>query len=168
MTTQEPKTKAIPERSAETSLLIKRLKQAKIGDQIPYADLNKLVGGDVQHQHRYMLDTARKAVLNEDQMVFECIHGEGVKRMDDEAILGIGDQCRSRIGRISRRGAKKMACANYDKLTNEQKLEWNTSMSLLGAVAMVTKSTSVQRLKSAVSESQDRLPLNKTLEAFKT
>lgn len=168
MTTLEPKTKAIPERSAETSLLIKRLKTAKVGDVIQYEELNKLISGDVQDRHRYMLDTARRAVLNEDQIVFEAVHGEGIKRMNDEEILGVGDQSRKRIHRISKRTAKKLICSNYEKLTPEQRLEWNTHMSVMGALTAVTKPSSVQKLKSAVSVSQERLPLNKTLEAFKT
>lgn len=140
----------------------------KVGEIVIYAELNKLIGGDVQGKQRYMLDAARRTVLNEDQMVFEAVHGEGIKRMNDVEILDVGDQSRKRVNRICKRTVKKLACSDPKNLTTEQQLDQYTHMSMFGALALATKPNSFQKLKSAVSVSQERLPLNKTLEAFKT
>lgn len=165
--TLEPK-RAIAERSAEANILIKRLKKLAVGELVGYDELSRLISGDVQGKHRYLLDTARRAMLNEDRSVVECVWGEGMKRLEDEAIPAIGTQARGRIHRISKKAAKKMSCADFAKLSNEQKLEWNTNMSLMGALALVTKRSKVLELKAAVKATEDRLPLNKTLELFKT
>lgn len=165
--TLEPK-RAIAERSAEANILIKRLKKLTIGELVGYDELSHLISGDVQTKHRYLLETARRALLNEDRVVIECVWGEGVKRLENEAIPAIGAQARGRIHRISKKAAKKMTCADFDKLSNEQKLEWNTNMSLMGVLAMVTKTSKILQLKAAVTAIEDRLPLNKTLELFKT
>lgn len=168
MTTQAPKSKAIPERSAETELLLKRLKKLKAGEVVPYDELNTLIDGDVQGKQYGLLGSARRAAISEDQIVTECVRKVGVKRMDNDGILTIGPQSRKRIHRIAKRTAKKTACADYDSYNTEQKLQWNLEMSAATAIAEVTKERSMQKLKSAVSMSQERLPLNKTLEAFKT
>lgn len=165
--TLEPK-RAIAERSAEANILIKRLKKLAVGELVGYDELSKLISGDVQHKHRYLLDTARRALLNEDRIVVECVWGDGMKRLENDAIPAIGAQARGRIHRISKKACKKMTCADFEKLSNEQKLELNTNMSLMGVLAMVTKNNKVQQLKAAVSAMEDRLPLNKTLELFKT
>jgi hypothetical protein len=159
---------AIAERSAEANLLIKRLKQLKVGEVIDYAELNKLFDGDVQGKHRYLLETARRVILNEERVVLECVFGKGVKRLENDAIPAIAEQARTRINRISKGASKKLACVDYDKLTNEQRLDWNTHMSMMGALTLVTKTASVKQLRAAVSTQQERLPLNKTLEAFKS
>lgn len=140
-----------------------------VGETIEYPELNKLIGGgNVQSKHRYLLETAQRALLSEDRVVFGCVFGKGLKRLEANEIPAIGDHARGKINRISKRAARKLACADYAKLNNEQRLEWNTHMSLLGVIATVTKQQKVLQLKAAVSAVEERLPLNKTLELFKT
>lgn len=135
---------------------------------VEYGELSRLISGDVQGKHRYLLETARRVLVKEDRIVVECVFGKGVKRLENDAIPALGDLARGRISRLSKRTARKLACADYEKLSKEQRLEWNTHMSLMGVLASVTKPQKVLQLKAAVSAMEDRLPLNKTLELFKT
>lgn len=81
--------------------------------------------------------------------------------------IGIGEAATDRVRRISRRSAEKMLCADFDKLTNEQKIEFNTHVSILGALAMVTRTDKVKQVKAAVAVANEKLPLASTLIAFK-
>lgn len=159
--------KSIPELSVDAQILIERLKKASKGELIPYSELSKLIGGDVTAKERSILTRARHRVLKDDRIVFACVTGQGVKRLEDVDHIGIGQQATSKVRRLSRRAAEKMMCANYDSLDNEQRVEYNTQLSVLGALSMVTKSDKVKLISAEVQKSNEKLPLSKTLEAFK-
>lgn len=160
--------KTIPELSIDAQVLIARLKKLSKGDFIPYSELNTLVSGDVQDGDASALHRARHRLLKDDRMVFEVVRGKGLKRIEDGDSIGIGESATRRTRRLSRRAAEKMMCADYDKLTKEQKAEYNCYLSVLGALCMVTKTDKVKAIRDAAYASEDKLPLNKTLELFKT
>lgn len=159
--------KTIPEISVDSQLLIKRLMGAKKGELISYDELSKLISGDVRGHDYYALARARHRVLKDERIVFAVVRGRGVRRIEDADHIGIGEMATNKVRRISRRSAEKMMCADFDKLTRDQKVEFNTHISVLGALAMVTKGSSIKQVKAAVSVSNERLALGPTLDAFK-
>lgn len=159
--------KSIPEISVDAQLLIKRLKEVKKGESVTYSELSKLISGDVLKGDRYALVRARHRLFKDERVVFGTIRNQGLKRLEDADHIGIGEAATNRVRRISRRSAEKMLCADFDKLNNDQKIEFNTHISVLGALAMVTKADRIRQVKAAVSVSHEKLALGPTLEAFK-
>lgn len=159
--------KSIPEISVDSRLLIKRLKEVKKGETVTYDELSKVISGNVIKSDRYALVRARHRLFKDERVVFGVLRKQGLKRLEDADHIGIGEAATNRVRRISRRSAEQMLCADFDKLTNEQKIEFNTHVSVLGALAMVTRADRVKQVKAAVSVAHEKLALGPTLEAFR-
>lgn len=164
---KQPPKKTIAELSVDTQLIIKRLKQAAVGDTITYQELTTLVGGNIQGNKRYLLQSARGHVLRNEHMVFDCIEDVGVKRISDSEIVEtVPNHTMTRIRRTAKRGVRKLACAEYELLSGDEKTRFNAGASLLGAIAQLSKPTSLELIGPKIMEAQDKLPLAKTLELF--
>lgn len=161
-------TKAIPQISVDSQTIIARLRSTKKGESITYDELSKLIHSDIRKKSYYCLNTARRRVLMDDGMVFEAVRGIGIKRMDDEQIISIGPQSERKLHRLSRNALRKLSCASIDNLTNEQRLELYAHSSIAGAISLITKPDKVRLIKAAVKTSESTLPVNRTLEIFKT
>lgn len=160
--------RTIPELSVDSQVLIKRFKQMAKGDFVPYGELNDLIGCDVQGKSRDTLSRARHRVLRDDKVVIECVHGKGVKRIEDADCIGIGEDATKRVRRLTRKATEKMlGGCDYPSLSNDNKLQYNTHLSIMGALATITTASKVKAIAAAVEKAQDKLPLAKTLEAFK-
>lgn len=154
--------------SPETNAVVKKLEQASVGESVSYADLSLCVGGNIQNKKRYHLDSARRILLNDKQIVFGVLPGEGLKRLNDNEI--VLESCRSlnRIKRATRTGARKMGCVdNYDNLPVELKQRHNSTLSVLGAIQLFTKPSNVKKIDSAVSESNGPLMIGETMGLFR-
>ena len=162
--------RVIPQLSVDTQILYERIKKAAIGDFISYPELTALIDRNVQTKGYSALMTARKMARRNDRMVFECVRGEGLKRLDDHGIVtGIPQQGLKRIRHISRTAAMKLSCVqNFDGLQNGDKISHNAAVSLFGAITLFTRERSVKRIEAAVQEKADKLPVMKTLELFKS
>jgi len=159
--------KTIAEMSIETSLLVERLKQSAVGDVVTYAEMSTLVGRNVQGDGYSAMASARRICQREERMVFEVIRNEGLKRLNDSGIVATGGVNLKRLGRQARRGVKTLACVtDFDALPPDQQVEHNMTMSMLGALAQMVKPKQQEKLRLAVANAQQRLPLTKTLEMF--
>lgn len=167
MNTELAPKKSIPELSVDTQLIIARLKKLEKGDFIEYAELSKIVNGDIQRRNRCSLDRARHRLLKDERMVFEVVQGKGIKRINDVDSIGIGTNATRRVRRLSRKAAEKMMCTDYEKLSREDRVEFNTQISVLGALCVITQTNKIKSIQTAVEQSQEKLALNKTLELFK-
>ncbi len=72
-----------------------------------------------------------------------------------------------RIRRTARNGAKKLACVNYQELSQKAQLTHNTNMSLLLVLSEVSKPSAGRLLEQEITFSQKALPIGKTMELFK-
>lgn len=158
--------KSIPQLSVDASVLMNRLRKLEKGETVSYKELSELIKADVQNKARGYLYTARNRLLQDERMVFEAVHGHGLKRMGDADIISVGEAASHRVHNLARRAAKKLACADFEKLTREEKIELNTEMSLLGAINLMTKPSKIAALKEAVGKAEDKLSLGRTLSLF--
>lgn len=157
---------SIPQMAVDTRLILQRLEQAQPGDLISYKELSGMLGRDVQREARSNLMSAIRAALSS-EMVFGTVRNEGVKRLTDSELAGVGEGTRAHISRTARKAVRKMTLVeNFAGLTNEEKIRHNTSLSMLGAVGHITSSRQSKLLESRVSVKLEELPLQKTLEAF--
>lgn len=160
--------KTIPSISIEAQELIKRMLEAEVGDIIPYDELNELCMGDVRNGKAWALNTARRNVLRDYQMVFQVVRGVGIKRANDGEIIDEAGQGLTRIHRrIGRDMQKLMAVAEYDKLPPAKKVQFNARISQLGALYLITKTSTAKRIEGRVLEADKKLSLPETLEIFK-
>jgi len=159
--------RALFEPSIDRRLVEDRLRKATVGELVSYSELAGIIDRDMQNGGRGVLTSARRA-LERDGVIFAVVRDEGVKRLSDPEIVKTGEDTIARARRASRRGYRRVSMANYDKLSKEDQVTHNAYLSILGALAAVTKTSSVRRVEARVAESRECLPLAATLEAFKS
>lgn len=160
-------TPTIKQISLEAQLIRDRLQTAEIGEVVTYAELTKLIGRDVRRFAHGAISTARKHAMRNMNMVFVAVANEGLKRMNDIEIVNSVDGDIKRVRRIARRSSTKLTRVNFDSLPNEKKIDHNAKLSMLGAIGQFTQPAALTTLKKQVAETQQVLPIGKTLEAFK-
>lgn len=168
--TEFNKSKAIPSISIESQLLIDRLQKCSVGETATYDELSTVIGRNVQREGRGPLTTAMNRLMRDDGRVFECVRGLGVKRLPDNEILDVGQCYIGRAHRAAMRGHQKILCIKsdgYDSLSNEDKIKYNTSRSMLGVLEHITKPSKVKAIEGRVADAQSQLPPAKMLELFK-
>jgi len=117
---------------AETELLIKHLSSATIGQVFTYQEMSEAAKDDVQLRNT-ILQTARRQLMKPPhRMVFGTIAGVGIKRLSDEEIPDEGASAVKRARNISRKGMKKLGCADIGKMTPETKIKHITTKTVLG------------------------------------
>ena len=79
-------------RSIDTQTVVDRLRASEIGDLVTYASISEALGRDVTNGARSVLQSARRIVLNEDQMVFGVVTRVGLKRLSDVEIVDAADR----------------------------------------------------------------------------
>lgn len=161
--------KTIQEISVDARLLHQKLKTIEIGATVTWDDLSSVIGRDVRDSGYSALTTARRRVQIDDGMIFDAVHTIGLKRLTDIEIVSSGQSFVDRVRRIARKGAKRLlSVKDFDKLPNNVKVSHNAYASLLGAITQVSSESKVRMLEKHVQNTQQALPLAKTLEVFKT
>jgi hypothetical protein len=153
--------------SKETADLIKHLRTVEIGNTATYADLSTIAYGDVQKRCRANLDSARRILQHEEQMLFGTITGVGLKRLSDLEVSQEGKAGIKKVRRVIKRTVKRLACvSDFDNLPNEAKVDHNSSLSILGAIDLFSKKDSINKISNQVKTANDRLAIGQTLELF--
>lgn len=151
--------------SADTRLLYQRLIEAGIGNTVTYADLSAAISRPVQGADPNLQSALRRA-FREDGMVFDCVRKIGYRRLNDAEIVRSSGNDVSRLRRLTKRKARKLFTADFDKLSNEERIAHNTNASVFGAVAVALSKRSVEAVSKAVSSAGKELPVADTLRLF--
>jgi hypothetical protein len=157
--------------SYETQQLAERLKKLSKEEDyriVPYSELSKIAGHDVQHdpKGRARLMSARKICERETMRLVGVVDGEGVKLLTVEEQASLPGVVLGKLKRFSRRSRGRLEKVQYDKLNNEQRIEHGVSASILGAVEMFGRSKSIERLRGAVKTTSEKLAIGDTLALF--
>lgn len=159
--------KTISEMHVETNLICQKLESIGVGEFIKYTELSKIIGRNIQHDARHILESARRITQRDKRVLFECVRNEGLRRLNDVGIVGTTSVAVTKIRNMSRRGAAKVLCMqDIDALPKNDKDVLNARLSIMAMVSNVTKAKSIKLIESKVAETQERLPLRKTIEAF--
>lgn len=134
---------------------------------IVYQDLAGAAGLDVRHGKGYgYLQTARRHLRREKRIVFEVVRGEGLKRATDSDLANNeGPYRRKRIRGQCREGIKNLLCADFEKLTNEEKQKLTMERSALGSVNLFSKQKEPIPMPMLEDNRADRMA--KLLELFR-
>lgn len=157
---------SIPELSVDAQVLARRLETAKPGEVISYAELSGLIKRNVQREAASCLASARRVLQRDHRAVFAAVIKAGLKRLDSVGIVGSGEAGICKMHRQARRTARVLGCADYNALTNADKIRFNTTSSLLGAMELATKPVRVKALAAAVESAADKLPTASVLQLF--
>jgi hypothetical protein len=155
--------------SIDTQTLERLLEKAQVGDVVSYKELSEAIGRDVQNGANHLLYSARARLQRDQQRVFAPVMGQGLKRLDDAAIVGTTTTAMHKVRNLARRQQQTLSCvADFDALPNDAKVKHNVALSVFGVLATVTTDKSMRKLEGRVTNGKhDALPAAKFLEAMR-
>ncbi len=160
-------TKLIGEISLQAQQLMTALQKARVGETISYDTLSKAIEADVR-QFRGQLQTARRRLLRDENIVFGCVRTVGLKRLDDLEIVNEGESGLVKVRRKARRSAEVLTKAHPDRLTVEDRSRLNAVLSLHGAITLFAKKRSITKIQRLVANANTgALPVGRVVEQFK-
>jgi hypothetical protein len=155
------------EMSASTRLLIQRLRMVKVGDTLTYSDMSVVVSEKISGASG-CLQTARRHLLKEENIVFDVVRGVGMTRLSDTDIVRASDKDVDGIRRKAKKSCRKLsAIRDYAAMPRDQQLAHTARMSMLVAVSHMAKDTNLAKLEQkAAGVTSRELPIAETLAAF--
>ena len=145
------------QQSLDVKTLIDILLSAKIGETVTYEKMGAAIGRNIRLS-RHMISSALRNVQNSHQFVFSCVPNVGYKRLNNSEIVGKGEQFIKHIKRTSKRGAKNMACVQYDALSQNEKTAHNTRMTVFAMVQDNVSTKTTKLIEKIVGDSNSALP----------
>jgi hypothetical protein len=150
----------------ETRKLIHFLQGVKQGARVSYDTLRQVAGLDVQKEGYRYLYSARTSLVH-CGVRFEVERMEGLRRMTDSEVARSGPRSMRLVGKMARREGRRVGAVNdFDSLKNEDKIQHNAALSVLGAVAHFTRPVQIKILEAAVAEAHSRLPAKGSVEVI--
>lgn len=153
--------------SADTRFLVQRLQKATVGETVTYEQLGQEVGKPVVGGMP-ALQSAKRVLRRDFEMVFAAIHGVGLKRLNDVEIVGTAASTSKKLRRTAQRGVQTLtAVSDFSKLPREEQMRHSASLSIFGAVAEMNREPSIRKIEKVAEAQRGELPFAATLEAFK-
>jgi hypothetical protein len=144
----------------EARTLYELIRQMAIGDVLTYAQLGEKIGrqpGDLD-KWRSALGRARRRATREDAIATDVIVREGIRRMTDAELAGVGPKSSHEIRRKAGLAVQKMSCvAKPDALDVAIRDRINTYVSCFGAISELAKEKTITKLVDRVAKQQHTL-----------
>lgn len=157
---------SIGEMLVDTRLLMQRLLLVEEGQDILYPSLSAVVGRPVQSSARSNLDSALR-MLRRDGVYFECIRGEGLRRIPPQNVPQIvSSKTTTRIHRAARRGLKDLNGIEYTALPQEAQTQYNVGISLLSTFTTLSSEKAQRILTAETQQKLEQLSHKETLALF--
>ena len=154
--------------SIEAKLLIDLLRETEQGQFVSYAALSEVIGRNVQKEGNGALQTARRRLLKDHQVLIGTVRDEGVKNMTDTERVEHGQYDLDHVRRHTRRSYERITSVkDFDGLPNDAKIQHNARAAMFGTMAYLAHGNRVKKLEAKVAEAGTALPVQKTLEAFR-
>jgi len=151
------KRRTIPGLAHDTKLIIERLRKVSPGEEILYAEINTVVGRNVQNGARANLSSARRVVEREHQIVFGVVFGKGLRRLLNHEIPYVADQALARVGRLARRSGRTIDAVDFESLTENDRVAHNARKGVLAVLAHGARAATVKRIEGAVANASGKL-----------
>ena len=149
--------------AADVQAIVDAMNELKIDETITYEELTEIVGRDIRN-HRYIMTQARNRLLL-NRKIFGCITNVGYKRMNDSEIVESSHGIIHSIHNKARKQVKSLTAVDWQSLTNNNRVNLNIHISVLGAIAHATTPSTIAKLSPACTNSNGiyGLPTEKTL-----
>lgn len=159
--------KTIADLRIETRILANRLKEAKVGDVVPYAELSKLIGSDVQNKSRHLLASAKRVAERDEKCLFSIVRKSGVKRLAPGEQPGEIDLQRVKIRKSAKRALRRSKHVNWSELNESERSQLNATRTLLYFTAQSTADKKLEDTKVLTEKTGQEIAFQKMLEHFK-
>jgi hypothetical protein len=127
-------------RRSETQKLVERFNKMAPNEVIDYSEVKKLIGEDPQSSvGRSITNTARKAVLRENQIFIECVPRVGFQRGTEPAKIAASHRQIKKVRGAVKRGVKVIKSVDTSELNGEQQRELTITVAWLGALNQATR-----------------------------
>ena len=150
-------------KSADTSLIESMINEMAIGQLLTYDEISTALGRDVRDFCKGSMYSAKRSCENSG-IVLEAVADEGYRRLDDSGIVQSSMSDTRRIQRASRKGLKRLAFVEFEKLTEDEKRQHIAASAQLGVVNHFA--TSATRKKLSLVSSSKQLAIGETLKMF--
>lgn len=152
------------EASNDVQLLVERLQKVGVGETATYRELSQLVGRDVRI-HRHLIDSARRILLRDHNLVFRSVVNEGYKRLDDaEVVDTVTTDRKKRIRRQAKYAVRELSSVKYDCLDKQRQINHNAGMAMFGVMIQATDKSSIKRLQEKVANAGGKIDVKGTLQ----
>jgi hypothetical protein len=134
---------------------------------ITYKELNAVVVGDTQKERRGCLNTARRMMQREYNILFAPVIGIGLKRMTDRDVVLSKDKHYQKVRRGTQKSIKDLSTIqDFNGLPNGEKTSHLATMSNFKMIQHFLRPKQVKRLEECVSHKQEQLSMVHTIEAL--
>lgn len=154
------------QKSADAKVIESVLSEAVVGKPITYEEISKAIGRDVRKHSMSALNTAKRSLFKEKQMVFATERNVGLVLIDDSTIIKSIEKDRLHLHRTASKSLKKLAAVKFDNLDESSKKEHVVASAQMGAVAMFAHKSSAKKIESKVTAKAETLPIGETLKLF--
>ena len=154
------------ELSADAKIIRSVMQECKIGETVTYDTLSQAIGRDVRKFAKGPIVTCRRTLLNELNMVFECVPNEGYKRLSDCDIVRSIESDRRKVSRASGKSIRKLSCVDFAALNDQEKHAHTVAAAQFGAIQLFSKSSTTKRIESKVSSGDTTIPVADTIKLF--
>lgn len=154
--------------SEETRKIFEFLAEINEGGEVSYEEIATALGKqEFTTKLRGSLAAARKRLIREKGIVFGVNRAVGLKRLTPAEIVDASRGGIHRVSRQCRRSMKTLGCADFQRLSADEKIKHNASMSIYGALAASSSLSSIKRIETVVKNSGEILSLSATIDHFK-
>lgn len=157
--------KPIFQMSADARLLMQHLAKKLVGDVVPYEELSGIIDRPIQ-KTRWALSTALKRLMRDQEKLFGTVAGVGIKRLNDIEIVAEGAHAMAAIRRKAARSIERQMKVDFSALPRTEQARYTAQISIAGAVAMMTRERSVEKVVAIADPGLKELPIAATLKMF--
>lgn len=162
----ETKTKPSFTQSVDVQLLVKEFLKKPEGTLVTYDEIKALIGRDPQTKGRPAVHSAIRILSRQHQILYVCVMTRGYQRATPVEALDSGQSTIRTIHRATKRGAVKLSCSDYAKLSKDDKVRHDASASLLGLIAQTTTVKSQKTIADAAEKAHEKIPIGRTMQLF--
>lgn len=140
--------------SIDRRKLYELLRGVKPGEVVAFDALSAAIGRDVL-LCRWLLAGARRSARDSDRKVFEAVRNVGLRCLPNEEVPDRGPRAIGKARRAVWRGTKEVKTADYGSLSASGQVTFNMSLSMSGALMLMTKPSRMKSLPPSVETKYD-------------
>ena len=142
------------ERSPFTQALLDRIIAAEENEVLPYAELSKIAGDDVQNGARRLLYSARMIALESHGIATDAVINVGVKRLDDAGAVAVASSVPKRVHRAVRRGERYIETVDPTGLDAAEQGRLSVARLHLGILNVFSRPRTFTALQAAANKAK--------------
>lgn len=146
---------------ADIIACMKKLSKMKPGDEIPYVQIEKVLGYKrslKKSTFQYVLSKSRERLKKDSRMVFKVVSNFGLYRLTDDEIVKSGLDGLNRINRSTERQMDTLKCvSDFEALSMASKISHNALMTTHKVVNRMTGMSALDSIERKISEMDGRM-----------